>query len=229
MVEIINSLKQYGSLYEFIGKQPRTKDDICQYATDVLGKKSRTTVLKYANQAFDGNIPLLIVKDELISIDVDKYRAFIETLNSMFGVDVGKVFQETTPSKKKKPEDDIAKVTVIEAPIIKEYRTKVNELEAELSKVKAAHEQVLKEMEAENQRIADEWQRKLEQLKNKRAKKVCANIATEMDNKVIVTSTIHSVAPEHLARDFFLDDSHWQIDVPYQVSKYGGEKDSFLN
>lgn len=101
MVEIINSLKQYGSLYEFIGKQPRTKDDICQYATDVLGKKSRTTVLKYANQAFDGNIPLLIVKDELISMDVDKYRAFIETLNSMFGVDVGKVFQETTPSKKK--------------------------------------------------------------------------------------------------------------------------------
>lgn len=84
-------------------------------------------------------------------------------------------------------------------------------------------------MEAENQRIADEWQRKFEQLKNKRAKKVCANIATEMDKKVIVTSTIHSVAPEHLPRDFFLDDSHWQIDVPYQVSKYGGEKDSLLN
>jgi hypothetical protein len=69
MVDIINSLKQYQSLYEFIGKQPRTKEDICQYATDVLGKKSRTTVLKYANQAFDGDIPLLIVKDDLISID----------------------------------------------------------------------------------------------------------------------------------------------------------------
>lgn len=146
MVDIINSLKQYGSLYEFIGKQPRTKEDICQYATDVLGKKSRTTVLKYANQAFDGNIPLLIVKDELISIDVDKYRAFIGTLSNMFGVDICKVFQETASSKKKKPEDDIAKVTTIEAPIIKEYRTKVNELE----EIYAEAEQRMRKVEEES-------------------------------------------------------------------------------
>lgn len=206
MVDIINSLKQYQSLYEFIGKQPRTKEDICQYATDVLGKKSRTTVLKYANQAFDGDIPLLIVKDDLISIDGDKYREFIETLSSMFGIDIYKMCSVPLPTKKKKPEDEIAKVTSIEAPIIKEYRGKVNELEAELSKVKAAYEQRLKEIEAENQKLADEWQKKLEQLKNRRAKKECANVAADMDKKVVVTSTIRSVAPEHLARDFFLDD-----------------------
>ena len=226
MVDIINSLKQYQSLYEFIGKQPRTKEDICQYATDVLGKKSRTTVLKYANQAFDGDIPLLIVKDDLISIDGDKYREFIETLSSMFGIDIYKMCSVPLPTKKKKPEDEIAKVTSIEAPIIKEYRGKVNELEAELSKVKAVYEQRLKEIEAENQKLADEWQKKLEQLKNRRAKKECANVAADMDKKVVVTSTIRSVAPEHLARDFFLDDSHWQIDIPVQVSKFGGEKDS---
>lgn len=226
MVDIINSLKQYQSLYEFIGKQPRTKEDICQYATDVLGKKSRTTVLKYANQAFDGDIPLLIVKDDLISIDGDKYREFIETLSSMFGIDIYKMCSVPLPTKKKKPEDEIAKVTSIEAPIIKEYRGKVNELEAELSKVKVTYEQRLKEIEAENQKLADEWQKKLEQLKNRRAKKECANVVADMDKKVVVTSTIRSVAPEHLARDFFLDDSHWQIDIPVQISKFGGEKDS---
>ena len=144
----------------------------------------------------------------------------------MFGIDIYKMCSVPLPTKKKKPEDEIAKVTSIEAPIIKEYRSKVNELEAELSKVKAAHERAIKEIVADKQKLADEWQKKLEQLKNKRAKKECANIAAEMDKKVVVTSTIRSVAPEHLARDFFLDDSHWQIDVPVQVSKFGGEKDS---
>lgn len=224
---IISKLNQYEELYKFIAETPRTADEIETFAMNVLGMKSRSTGRNYATRAFNGTLPLLVVKEDKVSIDEAAYRDFFEKLSAMLKVDAYKLLSGPPPAPKgKKAEDEIAKVTTIEAPIIREYRTKVNELEAELSKVKAAHEQRIKEIEAENLRIADEWQKKLEQLKNRRVKKTSASIVEEMDKKVIVTSTIRSVAPEYLARDFFLDDSHWQIDVPCQISKYGGEKDS---
>ena len=219
--------QQYEVLYEFIAKEPRTRDDITKFAMDVLGMKSKTTGRAYANRAFDGELPLLFVKNDKVYLDESEFREFLEKISTKLCVDIYKMTSGPVPAPKgKKAEDDIARVTSIEAPLVKEYRAKINELEAELSRVKAEHEQILKEKEAEWQKTVEDWQKKLDQLKNRRVKKACANVSAEMSKKVIVTQTIRSVEPEYLARDFFLDDSHWQIDVPYQVSKYGGEIDS---
>lgn len=116
--KILSSLSQYGSLYEFIGHGARTKDDICNYAKDVLGKKSRTTMLNYANKAFNGELPLLIVKDDKVYIDEIGRREFLEKVSIMTGADAYKVFSGPAPAPKgKKAEDDIAKVTTIEAKV----------------------------------------------------------------------------------------------------------------
>ena len=226
MVEkMLCDFHKYKGLYEFIAEQPRTREDVTQYAMDVLGKKSKTTGRSYANRAFNGELPALVVKEDKVYIDEDCYLDFIRKHSASLKVDTRKLHPEPPP-KKKKPEDEIAKVMTGESPIMKEKLHRIRELEQELAQTKAACEQQIIEKEAEWQKTVEIWQKKLDAVKGRRAKKASADILEEMDRKVFVPASIHSKPPEALARDFFLDDSHWQIDVPYQISKYGGEKDS---
>ena len=219
------SLQQFAKLYQFIGKQPRNRDEVSDFVMTGMSMKSKNTVRNYTEKVFEGELPFLVVDGDVVSIDGKAYWEFIKMTCDYMSIDMASLIP-TPPTKKKKPEDDIAKITTVDSPRVVELKNKIAELQVELSQEKKRHKEEFEKYDAERKMALDNLQKQLDQLKKRRAKKACASILDEMDKKVVITASIHSVPAEPLATDYFLDDSHWQIDVPYMVSKYGGEKDS---
>ena len=223
----LDKFETYKKIYHFVGSGAKTRAELQDYLLEEMQDNTKVTVYKHVEKAFSGELPILKVVDDRVSIDEVKLRGIAEELFKLCGTDAWKIFSGPAPAPKgKNAEVDIAKVTSVESPVVRDLKKRVGELEAELAQAKATYEEVIRTKDEELKKAVDAWQKKLEQLKVKRAKKACEDIAAEMERKVIVTESIRSVEPEHLARDFFLDDSHWQIDVPYQISRFGGERDS---
>ena len=62
VVTFCGKFKQYENLYEFIAKEPRSRDDITNFAIEVLGFKSKTTARAYACCVFLRDKPRLTRK-----------------------------------------------------------------------------------------------------------------------------------------------------------------------
>lgn len=224
-LKILDKFHTYQKVYRFVGSGTKTRIELQEYLEAEMKDTTKVTVYKHVDKAFSGELPALKVNGDKISIDEAKLKELVVELLSLSGVDACKLFAEPEP-KKKKPEDDIAKITTVESPRVQELKGKISELQVRLSQEQKKRKEELEQYEAERKKELDKIQKQLDRLKSRRAKKACEEILEEMDKKVVVMSSIHSVPPKPLDNDFFLDDSHWELDIPYMVSVYGGEKDS---
>lgn len=206
----LESLKTYKELYEFVAQQPRTREEVYDFAANVLELKSRTSLNAYVNNVFKGVFPFFTICQDKASIDEDSYGEFIEDICEIVGLDPYKLFETPVEYSQR----------------VIELKFEIQELNEKLTEGKKALAKKLSQYEAERTEELENLQKQLNRLKNNRRKKACVQVLEEMDKKVIVTPSIKSVPRGVLGEDFFLDESHPVLDVPYLVSQYGGEKDS---
>ena len=206
----LESLKTYKELYEFVAQQPRTREEVYDFAANVLELKSRTSLNAYVNNVFKGVFPFFAICQDKATIDEGSYREFIEDICEIVGLDPYKLFENPVEYSQR----------------VIELKFEIQELNEKLTDGKKALAKKLSQYEAERTEELENLQKQLNRLKNNRRKKTCAQVLEEMDKKVIVTPSIKSVPRGVLGEDFFLDESHPVLDIPYLVSQYGGEKDS---
>lgn len=67
------SLQQFAKLYQFIGKQPRNRDEVSDFVMTGMSMKSKNTVRNYTEKVFEGELPFLVVDGDVVSIDGKAY------------------------------------------------------------------------------------------------------------------------------------------------------------
>lgn len=206
----LESLKTYKELYEFVAQQPRTREEVYDFAANVLELKSRTSLNAYVNNVFKGVFPFFTICQDKASIDTESYREFIEDMCEIMRLNPYELFE--TP--------------VEYSQMVLDLKVEISELNEQLTDGKQKFARKLEQYESERTEELEKLQKQLNRLKNNRRKKACSQVLEEMDKKVIVTPSIKSVPRDVLGEDFFLDESHQALDVSYLVSQYGGEKDS---
>lgn len=216
----------YLELYKFLGQEPRTKDQIATFVVEVM-HKAKSTGSVYSNDIFAGKMPYVVIADDKASIDIWKYREFVEKTAALIGEDCYKMFTGPAPAPRgKNAEDDIGKLTTTESPIVQDLNRKLKDANSKLSKTKkemaALEEKHKQEMEA----LRAELRKELADVCLRLMDKTSERIISEMDCKVLITPSIRSIPKEALIMDCFLDDPARTLDIPKLLSKYGGQKDS---
>ncbi|MBP3593039.1 MAG: hypothetical protein J6J44_00780 [Lachnospiraceae bacterium] len=216
----------YLELYKFLGQEPRTKDQIATFVVEVM-HKAKSTGSVYSNDIFAGKMPYVIITDDKASIDIWKYREFVEKTAALIGEDCYKMFTGPAPAPRgKNAESDVGKLTTTESPIVqdlnrklKDAKSKLSQMKKEMTALEEKHKQEMEELRAALEKeLADACLRFMDITSER--------ILSEMDSKVLVIPSIHSVPKDALIMDCFLDDPARTLDVPELLSKYGGQKDS---
>lgn len=224
--ETVKTVAQYYGIYMYISEEPRSRDDCATFATKEL-KMPKSTAYKYVSGIFDGKAPMFVVENEMVTVDVWQFREFIEKFAAGLHRDSHKILSGPAPAPKgKNVESEIGKVTTTESPIVQDLNKKLKDAKAKLSRAKkdmaALEEQHQKEMDELRAAMEKELSDVCFRLMDKTSEQILAN----MDCKVLVTPSIKSVPKEVLAMDFFLDDPAKTLDIPWLLSKYGGQRDS---
>lgn len=224
--ETFKAMVPYLGLYTFLGEEPRTKDQIAAFVVDKM-QKAKSTGSVYSNDVFSGKMPHVVIVDDKASVDIWKYREFVEQTAALIGEDCYKMFTGPAPAPRgKNTESDIGKLTTTESPVVQDLNKKLKEAQSKLSQAKknmaALEDSHKNEMEDLRASLEKELSDVCLRLMDKTSEKILGDI----DCKVLVTPSIHSEPKEALAMDFFLDDPARTLNVEKLVSKYGGEKDS---
>ena len=61
------SLQQFAKLYQFIGKQPRNRDEVSDFVMTGMSMKSKNTVRNYTEKVFEGELPFLVVDGDVVN------------------------------------------------------------------------------------------------------------------------------------------------------------------
>ena len=203
MVEKMQSLQKYFGTYQSIGNETITREELSKRLKSLY---ARTAANEKAKEALEGNVPMLIVKDDKVSIDYGEVRGLVEGLCKMFGTDAAVLFTGPAPAPggRKGDNPQIAKVpNKAENPQILIERKK----NTELSKQIADLEKQIEELRLENQKIV--------------ADSVLANMSKEVN---ISTVRVFGKAVEE---DIFLHNVSDVLGEVRDVSKVGGIRQSF--
>ena len=82
------SLQQFAKLYQFIGKQPRNRDEVSDFVMTGMSMKSKNTVRNYTEKVFEGELPFLVVDGDVVSIDGKAYWEFIKMTCDYMSIDI---------------------------------------------------------------------------------------------------------------------------------------------
>ena len=224
--ETVKLVAHFYEIYSYICHEARSRDECTAYITDVL-KMPKSSSYKFINSLFEGKAPMTVIENEMISLDVWQFREFMEKFGAGIHEDSYKILSGPAPAPKgKNAESEIGKVTTTESPIVQDLNKKLKDAKAKLSRAKkdmaALEEQHQKEMDELRAAMEKELSDVCFRLMDKTSEQILAN----MDCKVLVTPSIKSVPKEVLAMDFFLDDPAKTLDIPWLLSKYGGQRDS---
>lgn len=217
-LNIIKSLQSYDKAYVCIGTIPKSRDELVELLSNDGSIKSRTTISKYVQKSFDGELPMLVIRDDRISVDEVELRNFVEDLCKSLGTDAGILFTEPVPTPKGRKEKDapIPVIDGVKSPVVRELRKKISDQKSESAK----KEKEMQELLAKKDEVIARLQKRIHDDVGKA-------ILTEMDKKPVILSSIESKPEEVFQRDFFLDNPGKLLDIPMLVSKYGGERDPF--
>lgn len=203
MVEKMKSLQKYFGIYQCIGKDTISKDELTKRLKTLYG---RTSAGDKAKEAFSGIVPMVIVKDDKVSIDYGEVRGLIEGQCKMFGIDAAVLFTGPAPAPGGRKGDNPQIATVpngIENPQFQKAKKK----NAELAKEIADLNQQIKALQEENQKL--------------RAEAVLTNMEKKVD-----LSTVRIVG-KSVDEDIFLHNVSDIMGACTDVSKVGGTRDSF--
>jgi len=216
----------YLELYKFLGQEPRTKDQIATFVVEVM-HKAKSTGSVYSNDIFAGKMPYVVITEDKASIDIWKYREFVEKTAALIGEDCYKMFTGPAPAPKgKNAEGDIGKLTTTESPIVQDLNRKLKDANNKLSQAKKEMAALEEKHKKEMEELRASLEKELSDVCLRLMDKTSERILSEMDCKVLVTPSIRSVPKEALIMDCFLDDPARTLDIPKLISKYGGQKDS---
>ncbi len=204
--KIFDSLKTYKYIYYFLASGDKSKDELRDFI--VANGKSDTTIKAHTSKAVSGELPYIMCKGEIVTLDKSSITDFFKELAAGFQYEVQ---LEPKGTKKKKPEDEIAKVTESHSKGYKEMQKQVSSVKA----MEKSYQEQLKERDAI-----------IAELNNQIASKVENAILEVMDSKVLLVGTVSSKPAEKFKRDFFLDSPERLLDVDDLVSRYGGVIDS---
>ncbi|MFR3728279.1 hypothetical protein [Lacrimispora sp.] len=146
MIEKIKSLPKYIGVYQSIGNESLTKSNLSKKLESYYGK---STVIEKTKQALDGQIPMVISKDDKVSIDYEEFRGVVEGLCKLFGTDAAVLFTGPAPAPggRKGDNPQIAKVpNKVENPQFTECKKKNMELKNEVVALKAEKENLEKQI-----------------------------------------------------------------------------------
>lgn len=207
--EILKVLGSYWDVYESIQGSALDRKDLVKEIADHSGIQARNTINAHVDKAFAGDLPMILLKEEKALLDIAAFRTFIEALCKDVGMDASVLFAGPAPEPKGKKEKDaaISFVGKVEAPNV----------------VQAREENA--RLKAENKRL----QEKIKLLEKGAQSSVCQAILSEMDKKVFMTGTLESEPKTVLREDIFLHHPGQLLDVPYLVSKYGGDVGSLYD
>lgn len=94
MVEKMQSLQKYFGTYQNIGNETITREELSKRLKSLY---ARTAANEKAKEALAGKVPMLIVKDDKVSIDYGEVRGLVEGLCKMFGTDAAVLFTGPAP------------------------------------------------------------------------------------------------------------------------------------
>ena len=203
MVEKMKSLQKYLGIYQSIGKETISRDELVKRLKTLYAK---TAVSDKAKEAFTGVVPMVIIKDDKVSIDYGEVRGLIEGLCKMFGTDAAVLFTGPAPAPGGRKGDNPNIATVpngIENPQTQKMKKQNAELSKQLSKLN----QQIKDLQEENQKLR------------------ANNVLTNMEKKVDI-STVRIVG-KLVDEDIFLHSVSDIMGTCTDVSKVGGIRDSF--
>lgn len=203
MVEKMQSLQKYFGTYQSIGNETITREELSKRLKSLY---ARTAANEKAKEALEGNVPMLIVKDDKVSIDYGEVRGLVEGLCKMFGTDAAVLFTGPAPAPggRKGDNPQIAKVpNKADNPQIINERKKNADLKKQL-------------LEAECQ---------IEALKQENQKLRANSILANMEKKVDI-STVR-VFGKAVEEDIFLHNVSDILGECKEVSKVGGTRSSF--
>ena len=224
--ETVKTVAQYYGIYMYISEEPRSRDDCATFATKEL-KMPKSTAYKYVSGIFDGKAPMFVVENEMVTVDVWQFREFIEKFAAGLHRDSHKILSGPAPAPKgKNVESEIGKVTTTESPIVQDLNKKLKDAKAKLSQAKKDMAALEEQHQNEMDELRAAMERELSDVCFRLMDKTSEQILANMDCKVLVTPSIRSVPKEVLAMDFFLDDPAKTLDIPWLLSKYGGQRDS---
>lgn len=204
MIEKIRSLSKYIGVYQSIGNESLTKSNLSKKLESYYGK---STVIEKTKQALGGKIPMVISKDDKVSINYEEFRRLVEGLCKLFGTDAAVLFTGPAPAPggRKGDNPQIAKVpNKVENPQFTECKKKNTELKNEVVALKAEKENLEKE---------------ILRLKSKKVFAVMEEPTVRIDTARIIG--------EDVREDIFLHNVSDVFPEKRDRSRVGGSRDSF--
>ena len=95
LIEKMKSLQKYIGVYQSIGNESLTKSNLSKRLDSHYGK---STVIEKTKEALEGKIPMVITKDDKVSIDYEEFRGLVEGLCKLFGTDAAVLFTGPAPA-----------------------------------------------------------------------------------------------------------------------------------
>ncbi len=204
LIEKIKSLQKYIGVYQSIGNESLTKSNLSKKLDSYYGK---STVIEKTKEALDGKIPMVISKDDKVSINYEEFRGLVEGLCKLFGTDAAVLFTGPVPAPggRKGDNPQIAKVpNKVENPQFTECKKKNIELKNKVASLRSEKEKL---------------EKKVLKLKSEK-------ILAAMTEPTVRIDTARIIG-EDVREDIFLHNVSGIFPGERDRSKIGGSRDSF--